>query len=346
MRPSAVRWLVLACAALFGCGPEAKIDLPDQATEDPATDDTGANRRVAVCDQAKDGTSCGLEKHCIFNACVDNACGDGIPAAREACDDGNDRDHDGCDARCRLEVEPGCGNGIVEPGEECDDETASLTCTAACSVPVCGDAIISPPEECDDGNTSDRDRCDTRCKSVEIVLVDGGEAPGDTGSMDAGTGGMEFDGAVTSLDAGTLTAPDAGPRPPFGIAQAKPACEQCRNEQCRTYQGLDFDFVAACFANSDPQFVQECVDVMDCAYVHRCGYSAQGLAQCFCGTADEAACQTPGIANGPCQNEIYAAADTKALAEVISRFGDLSLAVGVANSLQACDQEVCAACRP
>jgi cysteine-rich repeat protein len=56
--------------------------------------------------------------HCIFNACVKNACGDGYSAGNEECDDGNQVDGDGCSARCTDEV---CGNSIVETSEDCDN---------------------------------------------------------------------------------------------------------------------------------------------------------------------------------------------------------------------------------
>ena len=46
-------------------------------------------------------------------------CGDGIPDAGEACDDGNDDDTDECLSSC---VAAGCGDGVVWAGQElCDD---------------------------------------------------------------------------------------------------------------------------------------------------------------------------------------------------------------------------------
>lgn len=48
---------------------------------------------------------------------VERRCGNGVLEDDEACDDGNDVDHDACSNRCRERT---CGNGIVELGEECD----------------------------------------------------------------------------------------------------------------------------------------------------------------------------------------------------------------------------------
>lgn len=370
MRSSSARWLVLSCAASLGCAGDPRIDLPEAVSRQPASDKADGKTRTAECDQAPDGTECGLEMHCIFNACVANACGDGFKAAREACDDGNDRDDDGCDERCQVEAPPGCGNGTVEPGEECDDQKASMRCTALCTLAFCGDGTLSPGEECDDGNSSDGDRCDSSCKKQEgnlpdagvngmdastdadagdgTIYIDAGPAAptdgGATGVPDAGSVPMD---AGAKEDAGPVGEIDAGERPPFGTAQTKPACELCRNDQCRNYQALDFDFVAACFEHADPLFVQQCVDAVECAYTHGCGYNASGMAQCFCGSADLSACQVAGAANGPCQAETYAAARTTKLAEVIANFGVVTLPIGVANYLLACDHELCSpACRP
>jgi cysteine-rich repeat protein len=71
--------------------------------------------------------------HCIFNACVKNACGDGYKAGHEECDDGNQVEGDGCSARCTNEA---CGNSVVESGEACDDGENNgepdAGCTAHC----------------------------------------------------------------------------------------------------------------------------------------------------------------------------------------------------------------------
>ena len=111
-------WLVPAC----GDDTHPTIDLPEEARGNVVRGGAGGSHSArADCDGARTGTPCGPSMHCVFDACVRNACGDGWPAYGEACDDGNERDGDGCSARCEMEAPPGCGNGVLEPGEDCDD---------------------------------------------------------------------------------------------------------------------------------------------------------------------------------------------------------------------------------
>lgn len=385
-------WIFVTFAWTLGCGEDPRIDLTNSSSRSPSSV-LDASARVAVCDQAADGTACGQDKHCLFNACVENACGDGVRAGDEVCDDGNERDGDGCDQRCRMEPPPGCGNGELEPGEECEDSltTQRGDCTEICTLARCGDNIVSPSEECDDGNTSNSDRCSSRCRDIPLpcgngvidadeACDDGNTEDGDTCSsscdlpeQDAGAdandsgASAEVDAGGSSLDAGapsdagmsTLDAGaalDAGPTgPSTNIPHETPACAACRNDNCRAFQGLGFDFVAACLEggdgfgtprSGDPSFVQECIDTMNCAYTNKCGYSAAGLLQCFCGSKDASACQAAGAADGPCQAEIYGAARTNQLSTLIGSFGDISLPIGVANYFLQCDYETCSACKP
>jgi cysteine-rich repeat protein len=63
-------------------------------------------------------------------------CGDGVVDPLESCDDGNNLDLDGCDARCQ--VEGFCGDGLVGLFEVCDDGANEDLdgCSAACDVEV------------------------------------------------------------------------------------------------------------------------------------------------------------------------------------------------------------------
>jgi cysteine-rich repeat protein len=98
-------------------------------------------------------------------------CGNALPDAGEACDDGNGVNGDGCDVDCTAS---GCGNGIQAPNEECDD-----------------------------GNTADGDGCSSLCQLPETQCDDciDNDADGLVDGMDAGCGG-----SPVSLRKGNLRA--------------------------------------------------------------------------------------------------------------------------------------------
>jgi cysteine-rich repeat protein len=285
MKPTQKLLLALAVSLAFACGDDAKIKLPadggGSSTIGPITGSYGdAGVRVASCDGAADGTPCGEaneETICIFDACIENSCGDNVRAYGEDCDDGNERDGDGCSARCKKEPKPGCGNGVLEPGEECDDgNTAEMDgCTAECKNPRCGDGAVSLGEECDDGNVGNGDACTSKCKTPPVLCGngamdedeacdDGNTKDGDSckadctlpaGSMNDGTGGMSggtggtsggtggtggTSGGTGGTSAGTggTDEEDAGP--------VDEACQNCRELNCTNYQGYQ-NPVDGCF---------------------------------------------------------------------------------------------------
>jgi len=119
-----------------------------------------------------------------------------------------------------------------------------------------------------------------------------------------------------------------------------PACRACRMTHCTNYEGL-LDLVKTCFENPDAGFRSLCMEAKDCATRAGCGYSSLGSSECFCGSADLEACQTPGAANGPCKKEFSAAARASSLAEIATHFGDLTYPSGVAHYLHACDRDYC-----
>lgn len=93
-------------------------------------------------------------------------CGDGEINGREACDDGNVDNGDGCTNTCTLPV---CGDGVVQGGEECDDgnNNDNDPCTNTCTNAICGDGVVFDGlEACDDGNDDNTDECTNDCQST------------------------------------------------------------------------------------------------------------------------------------------------------------------------------------
>ena len=92
----------------------------------------------------------------------------------------NTATYDGCTPECKIA--PHCGDGIVQPGKEaCDDgnttdgDGCSATCVreegwlcpatgGTCKQLECGNGILAAGEGCDDGNLTVGDGCDTTCR--------------------------------------------------------------------------------------------------------------------------------------------------------------------------------------
>ena len=118
------------------------------------------------CDNAGDNSDTGDCKATGAGACKLNVCGDGKQdlqgPIKEACDDGNLVNDDGCNVGCKL---PTCPNGITDTGEACDDgNTSDTDACVACAIAFCGDGKVRTGfETCDDGNTVNGDVCDNTC---------------------------------------------------------------------------------------------------------------------------------------------------------------------------------------
>jgi fibro-slime domain-containing protein len=130
---------------------------------------------------------------CLTDCNDGGACGDSMLGKKEACDDGNVKSDDGCDATCQLEPgwlcpAPGrhciakeCGDGLIIGAEQCDDgndqdgDGCSSTCKletgwacstdapTTCHATVCGDGTSEGFEQCDDGNRIPYDGCSPDC---------------------------------------------------------------------------------------------------------------------------------------------------------------------------------------
>lgn len=293
-----------------GCSPSCK--LRPLSCGDAVVDD------AEECD---DGNWFG-EDTCS-NDCTENRCGNGRQEGREECDDGNEVDDDGCSLKC---TENRCRNGRLDPGEECDDgnQIHADGCSNGCLDLGCGnrrvdDATRGGDEECDDGNAVNDDGCANAC-----TLNKCGNARVDPGEVcDGPTADL-----ICSDDCKQATKNDA--------------CADCRNMNCRLFND-SLDLIAGCLEAPDQAFRDQCTAMIDCAKANDCGYDAVGAQyECFCGTADLGACQTEGVANGPCQAEWWAGSRTDSLADLVGNLSVIALPSGMAWYLMECEMTSCA----
>ena len=92
----------------------------------------------------------------------------------------------------------------------------------------------------------------------------------------------------------------------------------------------------------DPNFLQQCMDVLKCAFDNNCAYGSAGPAQCYCGSNDANAC----VQNGPasdakCVAQFQAGARSTVVADVAARASDFAYPLGWATTLLQCDSDNC-----
>jgi len=148
------------------------------------------------------GFKCTVDSVTRKSTCTNN-CGDHIFIKEyEGCDDGNNKDGDGCSSTCQLEsgfhcVNPDdctaveenvCGDGTVHPPETCDINGHSSPGCVDCHLTpgwecddqdchtVCGDGILTDDEFCDCGTVDNPNHfCDeengcTQCSSINETM--------------------------------------------------------------------------------------------------------------------------------------------------------------------------------
>jgi cysteine-rich repeat protein len=354
----------------------------DSATSADAEDSTTSV--VASCDQMPNGTLCGQRGSgmlCVANDCITNVCGDSIVADGEECDDGNHGSSDGCSERCRWEPLLSCGNGVIDAPEECDDGNTDDfdRCTVRCTLARCGDGAQGPGEACDDGNVDDTDECTAQCRPPQpqqalaqgdavkraqgdavkraqgaVSASSGGNvvgaeaAQGSSGSPSSGAGSAGASGANTSTSSLANVADASADKDP------EAACDACREKHCRNVLGADI--LAGCLESinsafgarpGDPEFLQQCSDVVTCARETNCAYRAERqAAPCYCGSISVDECEVAGPAkDAPCVKEWQLATRSAQNMQVLQRFTDLAYPAGWAYQLLDCDRLYCKDCQ-
>ncbi len=74
----------------------------------------------------------------------------------------------GCTETEEVQVPPGCGDGLPDADEACDDGAANSNteadaCRVTCVLAACGDGVVDNAEACDDGGRLGGDGCDPAC---------------------------------------------------------------------------------------------------------------------------------------------------------------------------------------
>lgn len=321
------------------------------------------NRKLEATEECDDGNTVAGDG-CSARCLKEPVCGNGKKEAGEACDDGNTRNGDGCTSKCV--VEPKCGNAKLETGEQCDDGNVVSNdgCSSTCKVePKCGNGLIEAGEECDDGNTQAADGCAANCKIEVNTCGDGAVQQGeqcDDGNAVSGDGCSATcqrepkcgDGRVDAnedCDDGNTTNGDGCSAT---CAREGATCQQCVAANCRNNAAYaNLDLYGGCFERvdsglgadaGDPAFLQDCMDVVSCAYASNCAYGANGLSTCFCGSASSDDCVTTGpAADAKCGAQVQKAGRTTSVVDLSTRFSDLAYPLGWAYFLLECESVYC-----
>lgn len=210
--------------------------------------------QLVLCQGEPDGSPCTVDEDdryvCDQQVCVPMFCGDGVVGPDEACDDGNEDNHDSCLNTCQV---AGCGDGVQHLGsEECDGDDlgggsctglgftgGALVCLADCHVDRtscvggCGNGALESGEECDAGSaasdvTPDACRTDCRWAGCGDGVLDSGEEC-DDGATNSNTApnACRIDCRVAWCGDGVV---DANEECDNGVANSNTAPNACRTD--------------------------------------------------------------------------------------------------------------------
>ncbi|HKU39129.1 MAG TPA: DUF4215 domain-containing protein, partial [Polyangiales bacterium] len=239
----------------------------------------------------------------------------------------------GCNSNNDRDCSSMCGNRVIDSGE---------TCEAGTNTPC--------PANCDDKNACTTDRttgsaqnCNISCTHTPITQATSGDGccpEGASANSDAdcmaqcGNGAVEGseqcdDGNDKAGDGCANCLKETPTQMCLGALGLDDACTQCTCNKCANQ-------AITCYGNKDPNEVKLCKDMVQCGRDTGCGNP-----DCFCGRYSLFTCLT-GLADGPCKNQVAAAAKTSSLLDIDARKADNNYPLGRANNLGACVETNCA----
>ena len=296
-------------------------------------------------------TSCRHEDACMFGELSGEPelCNVACNWTRiEQCRDDDGCCASGCDQTEDNDCDASCGNGVLEAGERCENST-STPCPSDCND---DDACT------EDSLTGSARSCDARCEHRPITATTGGDGCCPQGA-NANTD-SDCDAACGNWVREDPEQCDDGNR------RAGDGCSaDCRNEaddtaeissdtetQCLALLGSSTDACNGCLCDAcEPEVVacrgarnadeaQQCRDVISCATTSRCIG-----AYCYC-QAGAQGC-TSGTPDGPCREQVEAAAHSDTPSEVFARFSDTAYPLGRVMRLTSCWANSCgSSCTP
>jgi cysteine-rich repeat protein len=253
-----------------------------------------------------------------------------------SCTDGDSCCPAGCHSSNDKDCPTTCANSTLDPGELCEAGT-NKPCPTSCDDKIaCTKDVL----------TGSADNCTATCTYTPITeAADGdgccppnvGANPDSDCKTDCGNHVVE---SGEQCDDGNDTAGDGcfncKTESPLQVCLARigstDACAQCTCSQC-TNQSL------TCYDDKVASDVKLCRDMVQCQHDSHCSNP-----DCFCGPGGLYPCIT-GAPNGPCKNQIIAAAKSASLTDISARSMDNTFPLGWANAVFTCQTNNCqAAC--
>lgn len=226
-----------------------------------------------------------------------------------------------------------CGNGDLDTGETCDATDCPTTCDDGdvCTADIARGSAATCNLRCE--NTAI-----TQCVNNDGCCPEGCTAQGDNNcTPECGNGVREGDEACDdgndlSLDGCSNCEIETPEAQCLAVVADKSTadCSACNCVACT-------DQMLSCLLNPDESYRERCGAVLACAISSGCSGT-----ECFCGDRNEVLCAFLGP-NGPCANEIAAAAETTDPVLVSTRQYDPRYPLATALAVGDCTEQNCAA---